>query len=145
MASTQASKPFSAKFAVTNYMSGDVSSATDTAWVDMRDFDAILISVMSATLTGDGTTVFKINANPESDGSGSDVEIKAHAVGSAPDAVGDWLFLECTAEEITAAGDTLRFVSATLTADNSSDRLSIMYIRRADLFAKAALTADVVA
>lgn len=136
------------KLKVDHFLSGNASSAKDMGWVDMRDYDAILITVHAAALTGNGVTAFKILANSESDGSGTDAEIKAHAVGSAPDADGDYLVLEASAEEIreaeTAANAQLRYVSANITAANGSDNIAVTYVRRAKR-ATRDLTADSVA
>lgn len=137
-----------ANLKVTHYLSGDATTVKDIAWVDMQDYDAILITAHAAALTGVGVTVFKIIANSESDGSGTDAEIKAHAVASAPDAADDYLVLEASAEEIRA-GETsstgqLRYVSAAIDAANASDEIAVTYVRKAR-HAKLNLTADVVA
>jgi hypothetical protein len=127
----------------------DGTSATDVAWVDMRDYDSIMVIAMASALTGNGATAFTLLANNASDGSGTDVEIKAHAVGSAPDAVGDYLVLECSAEEIrgaeTTATEQLRYVSANLTMNNAADENVVTYIRGRAKFAADNLTADSVA
>lgn len=124
----------------------DSTVATDVAWVDLRDYENFLVMVMASALTGLGVTAFKILANAASDGSGTDYEIKAHAVGSAPDAVGDFLVLECSAEEIAqigaAAGVNLRYVSANLTCANAADEAVVYYERANPRFAYADLTAD---
>ena len=132
----------------TFYLSGDATTEKDIAWVDMKDYDNILICAGAAALTGVGVTVFKIIANSESDGSGTDVEIKAHAVGSAPDAAGDYLFLEASAEEIGAASTTasgqLRYVSAAIDAANAADEIAVIYTRTNPKFAHDGLTVDYV-
>lgn len=127
----------------------DTTDATDVEWVDMRDYENFAVLVMASALTGIGVTAFTILANSESDGSGTDVTIKTHAVGSAPDAVGDYLVLECTAEEIAQegadAGEDLRYVSANLTMDNAADENVVTYVRGGAKRAHDALTADTVA
>lgn len=124
----------------------DSTAATDVAWVDLRDYSNFAVIVMSSALTGNGPAAFKILANPNSDGSGTDVEVKAHAVGSKPDAVGDYLVLECTAEEIAElASDNssaLRYVSANIAMANAADEAVVTYIRTGARFQHDALTAD---
>lgn len=124
----------------------DATAATDVAWVDLRDYSNFAVIVMSSALTGNGPAAFKILANPNSDGSGTDVEVKAHAVGSKPDAVGDYLVLECTAEEIAElASDNssaLRYVSANIAMANAADEAVVTYIRTGARFQHDALTAD---
>lgn len=144
MATAIATDKMTSNLAVTHYLSGDATTEKDIAWVDMRDYSHILVTAHAAALTGLGVTVFKIIANSESDGSGSDVEIKAHAVGSAPDAAGDYLVLEASAEEIGAAGTDLRYVSAAIDAANSADQIAVTYVRM-PIRPQDGLTADTVA
>jgi hypothetical protein len=124
------------------------TAATDVAWVDLRDYSNFAVIVMSSALTGNGPAAFKILANPNSDGSGTDVEVKAHAVGSKPDAVGDYLVLECTAEEIAElASDNssaLRYVSANIAMANAADEAVVTYIRTGARFQYDGMTADYV-
>jgi hypothetical protein len=126
----------------------DSTAATDVAWVDLRDYSNFAVIVMSSALTGNGPAAFKILANPNSDGSGTDVEVKAHAVGSKPDAVGDYLVLECTAEEIAElASDNssaLRYVSANIAMANAADEAVVTYIRTGARFQYDGMTADYV-
>ena len=123
----------------------DSTVATDVGWVDMKDCESILILAIATALTGDGVTAFTILGNSESDGSGSDVTIKTHAVGTPPDAPGDMLILEATYDEIVAASEGgARYVSANLTCDNAADEAVVVYIRK-PYTAKAANSADVIA
>lgn len=145
MVSAIATKNLSARLAVLHTISGDASSAKDLDWVDMRDFDQILCTVQAVALTGNGVTQFSILANPQSNGGGTDVIVKQHAVGSAPDAVGDKLILEASAEEIRQLGETLRYVSINITTANSADSIIGTTIQSAGRFSHADLTADIVA
>lgn len=124
----------------------DSTAATDVAWVDLRDYSNFAVIVMSSALTGNGPAAFSILANPNSDGSGTDVTVKTHAVGSAPDAVGDYLVLECTAEEIAElASDNssaLRYVSANIAMANAADEAVVTYIRTGARFQHDGMTAD---
>jgi hypothetical protein len=122
----------------------DSTNPTDVAWVDMSGYSTFLVGVMRSVGTGT-IAAFTILANPNSDGSGTDVEIKAHALGSAPDAVGDTIWLECSAEEVTGAGATLRYVSANLDLATSTDECVVYYERCEPKFAYLNLTADVIA
>jgi len=125
----------------------DSTAATDVAWVDLRDYSNFaVIAMTSATTAPSGAAAFSILANPNSDGSGTDVTVKTHAVGSAPDAVGDYLVLECTAEEIAElASDNssaLRYVSANIAMTNATNEAVVTYIRTGARFQHDALTAD---
>lgn len=152
MASPQASNKLSSRLAVTAYDHdpADSTVATDVQWVDMRDFEHFMAIAFASALTGTGVTAFSILANANSDGSGTDVTIKTHAVGSAPDAVGDYLMLECTAEEIAqeaadAGVSNARYVSVNLTCNNAADENVVVYIRSGNKRAYRGLTADTVA
>jgi hypothetical protein len=115
----------------------------DVGWVDMRDYETILIGVMVSVGTG-GIAAFKILANPASDGSGTDVEVKAHADPTVADAVGDTVWLEATTADIQAVGDNLRYVSGSVDLVTGTDECVVTYIRRG-LHRKTGLTADVIA
>lgn len=124
----------------------DSTAATDVAWVDLRDYSNFAVVAMTSATTGNGPVAFKILANSDSAGGGTDVEVKAHAVASAPDAVGDYLVLECTAEEIAElASDNssaLRYVSANIAMKNAADEAVVTYIRTGARFQHDGMTAD---
>lgn len=152
MVATANVNKFNANNLVTMYDHDPANStvATDVAWVDMRDFEGIMINVFASDLTGNGITVFQIIGNAQSDGGGTDSDpIISHAVSSAPDAVGDWLTLECSAEMIrelkTSSTGRLRYVTAKLTADNTADEAVVVYTRYGAKFPRDGLTADTVA
>lgn len=144
MASTVATEKLTANIAVTHYdFDPNATTATDIAWVDMRNFGHFLCSFFRTI--GTSNVTFKILANSASDGSGQDVEVKAHAVGSQPDAVGDYLFLECTAAEIAALGSNLRYVTASVSVATNTDEGVVTYVRGLPRNAYADLSADTVA
>jgi hypothetical protein len=125
----------------------DASVATEIAWVDMRDFEYFAVLLFTSVLGGTGPTAFTIIANAESDGSGTDVSIKTHAIASSPDAVGDFLVLQCTAEEIAqeaadAGVANARYVTAVVTCNNTADECVVFYQRAGCKRARRALTAD---
>ena len=124
------------------------TAATDVAWVDMRDSLEIVMSTTAVALTGNGVTAFTIVANTNSAGTGDEEILKTHAVGSAPDALGDTLYLSLTAAEIAAAsgedGVLYRWVSAKITAHNANDDTLVVY-RRCSKHPEDGKTADAVA
>ncbi len=125
------------------------TNATDVEWVDMRDYDNFGVLTMASALTGNGVTAFSILANSESDGSGTDATVVSHSVGSAPDAVDDYLVLECTAAQVrqveTSGTGQLRYVSASLTFANAGDENVVTYVLSGAKRAADGLTADSVA
>lgn len=130
-ASAQASMKVSAKNKLVTKKLGDATGTLYPYWIDMRDCDALLIQLMIAVRTG-AITAFEIVASDAADGSTNKTSIKAHALGSAPDAAGDNVFLECTAEEVKylgeAAGVKLRYVSAKVTCSNAADVTVVNYL-----------------
>lgn len=119
--------------AVTHYdFDPDATSATDVGWVDMRDFDAILISFFRTV--GTSSLTLNILGNTEADGSGTDATIKAVTISAQPDAVGDYVFAEVTAQEIAQAAtdaglDGLRGVSASAAVATAGDEGVFTYVR----------------
>lgn len=137
MASPQASKKLLSQLAITQYdvdPAGDTTSAFDIAWVDMRDFENFAFSFFRTIGTGDVTV--KILGNAQADGSGTDVEIKSwtNATFGDPDAVGDYAFGECTAEEIAqeaadAGVENVRYVSVNIAFTTGTDEAVVTYVR----------------
>ena len=126
----------------------DATTATEIAWVDMRDFDAILTSFFRTI--GTGATTLSVVANSSSTGGGTDVTVKTKVLTSAePNAVGDYTFIEVTAEEINqAAVDAgvadVRYVTAVVSVATGTDEGVVTYIRRGK-HQKLDLTADNIA
>lgn len=106
----------------------DGTDAVDVGWVDMRDCSHILV-MFFRTVGTSALDTFKILANSDSAGGGTDSTIATHAVGSEPDAVGDYLFLECSAEQLSETGTDLRYVSASCEFATGTDEGVVVYIR----------------
>lgn len=148
MATSQNVKKLSTKLKVTSYdFDPDATTATDIAWVDMRDFTAIIFQIFRTIGTSDLTVL--VLGNSEADGSGTDVTIKTLTITSQPDAVGDYIFTEIQAEEMSQAGEEndedLRYVSLSVAAATGTDECVVTYIRGESLYNKNQLTADSVA
>lgn len=147
MVSPQASDKFLANHKITQYdHDPDGTSATDVAWVDMRDFEEVVMSFFRSV--GTGTIAYSILANAESDGSGTDVTIKTGA--ATPDAIGDYAFLSCLAEEIAQEGADnsvtgLRYVSLSVTFGTGTDEGVVTYVRTNAKHPSDGLTADSIA
>jgi hypothetical protein len=120
------------------------TAATDVSWQDMRDFGALLVQVFRSVGTG-SLSSFTILANAQSDGSGTDYEVKAHALGSAPDAVGDYISLDCLASEFPPLGTDLRYVSGAISLVTATDECVVVYVFGLPRFAYGSLTADSIA
>ena len=102
----------------------DDSTATDVGWVDMSEYNTFTAIAIRTIGTG-ATDGFLILSNPNSDGSGSDTTIKTHAIGSEPNAIPDFVVLECNSEEL----GTDRYVSASIELATSTDEFIVVYVR----------------
>ncbi len=121
------------EIAVTHYdFDPGNTTANDIAWVDMRDFDSILITFLRTV--GTSALTFIVHGNDDSAGGGTDVVVATHSVANEPDALFDYIVIEVTAEQIAALGDTnsqaLRYVSAVMTFGTNSDEGVVTYIRK---------------
>ena len=125
----------------------DNTVPTDVSWQDMRDFNAVLMQVFHSV--GTGTIVaFLLLANDQSNGGGTDVTVKTHALTNQPDAVGDYIHLECLASELpplNPAGLKLRYVSANIDPNVSTDEFVVVYVFGQPRFAYSGLTAESIA
>ena len=102
---------------------------TTQRWVDMRDylhFDALVIATI---LAGAGPTLIEIVA--AEDAAGTHItQVKSSGV-VALTTLASWAFLECSAEEVAAAGAAagynLRYVAARITLADVGDEAMVVY------------------
>lgn len=100
--------------------------------VDMRDYYVFGVGAMSSTLTGAGITKLEIIAATDSAMSANVTVIKDSGTVAA-DAVGDWVFQECTAAEVAQEGADgaitgLRYVAGRITVANAADEAVVIYV-----------------
>lgn len=126
----------------------DVDTPVDVAWVDMQNYRTFQVAFFRTVGVGnvDG---LRILANSSPTGAGTDVVVKVHALTAQPNAVGDYVFLECQAEEVMQeandAGVTgARYVTANIEFATATDEGVVMYELGSPRFASDHLTADVV-
>ena len=139
MASPQGSQSFASNHKVTiwEHDPGGTSAVlvspdggTTVRSQDMRDFRFFGLGVM-VTIATTGPTLVEIVSADDADLSTGVNVIKATAT-VAMDAVGDWVWLECTSEEIqqesTDGADTNRYVGGRITCGNNGDEAIAVYI-----------------
>jgi len=118
--------------------------ATTTTWKDMRDYTGFLVMAMTAVKTGNGVVELSIYAAEDDSGSNA-TEIKTSGVVAA-DADGDYVYVECSAEEIAhvgeAAGYNLRYVAGYVDCHHDDDITAVVYIRYGAKAAADGLTAN---
>lgn len=100
---------------------------------------AIFHSVGTGTITG-----FKVFVSEDAAGTVNATNVVSHAIGSNPDAVGDTLWLEVTAEQCKAALATAAFVGVKITLTTSTDECVVLFERGMGRFKYDGLTADYV-
>lgn len=145
MVSAVATNHLRCQMAFRNYdFDPDSTNATDVAWVPMKDF-ASFMATFTRTIGAGNLTGFKILANSQPDGSGTDVEVKVHPLTDQPNALMDQIHLECSAEEIAHLGEDLAYVSANIQFATATDEGVVSYHRGDPRYKKDGLTADIVA
>jgi hypothetical protein len=105
-----------------------------------------LVGVLAALMHSVGTgsiTGFKIFVSDDAAGVTNAAVVASHALGSDPNAVGDYLFLEVTAEQIKAASATAKYVGVKITLGTSTDEC-VVYVERLTANPKDGNTADYV-
>jgi hypothetical protein len=120
----------------------NATSATAIAWVDMLDFDSLLVAFVRTI--GTSALTFIIQGSASSNGA-SPVTVKTITLAAEPDAVGDVVFGEADVNDMLAAGTDLRYLSATLTVATGTDEGVVIYTLGNAKFKEANLTADIVA
>lgn len=104
------------------------------------------VACMTSVAAG-GVTKVEIVGCTDSSGSNPTVVVDSGTV--AADAVGDFVFVECTAAQVKEVGDaaslTLTHVAARITCSNSGDEAVVTYLRCNPKFPAADLTANVIA
>lgn len=146
MASSLTATKLASEIAVTQYdFDPNSTASTAVAWVDMKDFSKFMASFFRTVGTSDIT--FLIRA--ATDNAGADVQtVVTKTVSSQPNAVGDYVFCECLAEQIAAvaasSGYALRYVSAYISFSTNTDEGVVTYVRSGAKFAYDELTADYV-
>lgn len=112
---------------------------------DLSGYSGFVCGAMSSTLTGNGITKLEIVASETSDFSGETIVIKDSGTVAA-DAVGDWVILECTADEVKQEGldnstpVAARYVAGRLTVANAADEAVVFYAGVEPRFASNNLT-----
>jgi hypothetical protein len=148
MASAVTAQKFIANNAVSMYdLDPDATSATDVGWVDMQGYETFtVVAMLSVEGTSGNPSAMTIVANSNSAGTGDEAVIVSHADPTDCDAVGDWVVLECNAEQIAHEGRengyALRYVSAKIALDAADAEMVVTYIRGGAKYPQLDLTAD---
>jgi hypothetical protein len=109
----------------------------------IANFRSFIAQITTSLLVGTGPTAFSIYAATSAAGAGG-VAVVTHAVGSAPDAEGDSLVLECNVEQIHEVLATATHVGVWLDCQHNDDETAVTFTRADPYFPRAGLTADYV-
>lgn len=96
-----------------------ISPSGAGTFYDMRDYGSFLAMAMIGTLAG-GVLTYKIFGAKSAAGD-TPLEIVAHAAPTDCDAAGDFLVLECTAEQLHALGAGYRYIGVEIDNDAAGD------------------------
>lgn len=123
----------------------NADTVTDVGWVDCRPYKNFCFQFFRTVGTGNLDT-FRVIGNTATNGGGTDVTVKTKTISSEPNAVGDFVFIEVSAEEINAAGVAAGVevigISAACEFATSTDEGVVTYIFTGPRHAYLNLTAD---
>lgn len=137
------SKCLSALVAGQAYGVSGTGSAQVIGYVDMSAYDCLLCVVSNSLSVDTGIDAFILRGATSDAGAGA-VTLATHAIDDAYDDDSDNLVLEVTTDDLVNAGQSIRYVSAVVTAANVHV-YAVTYIRGFPKYAKTGLTANVLA
>ena len=139
-------KKLASEIKVTQYdFDPNSTSATAVGWVAMKDFGKLMVSFFRTI--GTSTVTLAIKAATDSSGTNA-TTVVSKTISDQPDAVGDYIFLECIASQIAQIGTdnslALTHASAYVSFATATDEGVVTYIQGSPSFAYDGLTADYV-
>lgn len=118
----------------------DLDPATSGECLEIKDFRRFAASFTRTVGVGD-LDAFQIIAATDADGTGA-VIVKAHAIGSQPNALNDRIVLEVDVEQIREVLATATHVGVRAQFATATDEGQIGFIRADPFYPHAGLTAD---
>lgn len=118
----------------------DLVPGTSDECLPIAEFRRFIAGLFRSVGTG-SVTSFAIFAATDADGGGA-TNVVTHAIGSAPDAVGDTIWLECDVEQVREVLSTATHVGVKIALVTSTDEGVVFFERAAPMFPRAGLTAD---
>jgi hypothetical protein len=115
--------------------------------VALRDYELFGVACMtSVSASSSGATLVDIVACTDSAGTNATTVVSSGTV--AADAVGDFVWVECTAAQVKEQGDSdgrvYTHVGARITCSNSGDECVVTYLRGNSKYPTAGLTANAI-
>ncbi len=118
----------------------DLVPGTTDELLPIKEFRKFIAGLFRSVGTG-SVTSFEIIAATDADGTGATVVV-AHAIGSAPNAVGDRIWLECNVEQIHEVLPTATHVGVRIALVTATDECVVFFERAEPMFPRSGLTAD---
>lgn len=116
---------------------------TTKRYVPLTNYEYFGVAAMtSVSASSSGITKVEIVAASDSSGTGLTVVVDSGTV--AADAVGDFVWVECTAAQVKECLATATHVGARITCSNSGDEAVVTYVRGGPRWPSADLTANVI-
>jgi hypothetical protein len=109
----------------------------------IANFRRFIAGVFRSVSAPSALTAFQIIAATDAAGTGATIVV-AHALGAAPDAVGDTVFLECDVEQVREVLAAATHVGVRVQVANAADENVIYFEANDPMFPRAGLTADFV-
>ncbi len=143
IASTHAIESYDHDPGATTAVVTSADGGTTPKWVAMRDYGVFGVQARPTVVAANGITLLEIVGATDATGTNVTV-ILAHAA-SVTDALGEYVWLEVTDEQINevgkAAGYNFTHVAARLTMATNTDEANVTYIRWLPKRAYSGLTA----
>lgn len=118
----------------------DLVPGSNDELIPIKDYRKFLFGLFRSVGTG-SVTSFEVIAATDADGTGA-TAVVAHAIGSAPNAVGDTIWLECNVEQIHEVLSTATHVGVRIALVTATDECVVSVEASEPVFPRASLTAD---
>jgi hypothetical protein len=122
----------------------DLDTATGGEGLLIENFCQFVAGLFRSVGTGT-VAEFAIIADTDDDMATTPTVVVTHALGSAPDAVGDTIWLECDVEQIREVLTTATYVGVRIDLATATDECVVLFGRFAASYPHRALTADFIA
>lgn len=120
----------------------DLAPGSSDECLEIAQYKRFVAGLFRSVGTG-SVSKFQIIAATDGDGTGATIVVE-HALGSAPDAVGDTIWLECDAEQIREVLATATHVGVRVTLATATDECVVFFERCEPYYPHSGLTADYV-
>lgn len=119
----------------------DLDPATSSEGFPIAQYRHFLVGLFRSVGTG-SVVEFSIIADTDDDMATSPTVVVTHAIGSAPNAVGDTIWLECDVEQIREVLAAATHVGVRIDLVTSTDECVIYFEASEPFYPRAGLTAD---